>query len=100
MVHSAARRAPPGGAALSADGFVGVPDVVRRRIPGFRRRPVDRMASLERGALDVVSAGIAGSALGVIEAWLARDPRPRVETAADWVWRVLVGVGDAMEEGR
>ncbi|WP_067946292.1 TetR/AcrR family transcriptional regulator [Agromyces sp. NDB4Y10] len=32
--------------------------------------------------LDVVGAGIAGSALGVIEAWLARDPRPPVATAA------------------
>jgi len=43
--------------------------------------------------LDVVGAGIAGSALGVIEAWLSRDPRPPVDTAADWVWRVLVGPG-------
>ncbi|WP_234660931.1 TetR/AcrR family transcriptional regulator [Agromyces marinus] len=43
--------------------------------------------------LDVVSAGIAGSALGVIEAWLAREPRPSVAVAADWVWRVLLGPG-------
>lgn len=43
--------------------------------------------------LDVVGAGIAGSALGVIEAWLSRDPRPSVETAAEWIWRVLVGPG-------
>ncbi|GAA3888169.1 hypothetical protein GCM10022381_32610 [Leifsonia kafniensis] len=43
--------------------------------------------------LDVVGAGIAGSSLGVIEYWLSREPRPPVETAADWVWRVLVGPG-------
>ena len=47
--------------------------------------------------LDVVSAGIAGSVLGVIEAWLARDPSPPAATAADWVWRVLRGPGDALE---
>ncbi|WP_438854426.1 TetR/AcrR family transcriptional regulator [Agromyces sp. M3QZ16-3] len=44
--------------------------------------------------LDVVGAGIAGSALGVIEAWLAREPRPSVETAAGWLWRMLLGPGD------
>lgn len=45
--------------------------------------------------LDVVGAGIAGTALGVLEAWIARDPRPPVETAAEWLWRVLLGPGDA-----
>jgi AcrR family transcriptional regulator len=43
--------------------------------------------------LDVVGAGIAGSVLAVIETWLSREPRPPVETAAEWVWRVLVGPG-------
>ncbi len=43
--------------------------------------------------LDVVGAGIAGSAIAVIETWLAREPRPPVETAAGWVWRVLIGPG-------
>ncbi|MFC9918684.1 TetR/AcrR family transcriptional regulator [Agromyces binzhouensis] len=46
---------------------------------------------------DVVGAGIAGSALGVIEAWLAREPRPSVETAADWLWRMLLGPGDSWQ---
>ncbi|GAA2042204.1 hypothetical protein GCM10009819_30680 [Agromyces tropicus] len=50
--------------------------------------------------VDVVAAGIAGSVLGVIEAWLARDPRPPVATAAEWVWRVLLGPGDALEAPR
>ena len=43
--------------------------------------------------MEIVGAGIAGSALAVIEAWLAREPRPSVETAAEWVWRVLIGPG-------
>ncbi|WP_353828170.1 TetR/AcrR family transcriptional regulator [Agromyces sp. SYSU T0242] len=47
--------------------------------------------------IDVLAAGIAGSALGVIQSWLARDPRPSVETAADWLWRVLLGPGGAWE---
>jgi AcrR family transcriptional regulator len=41
--------------------------------------------------LDVVAAGIAGSVLGVLSAWLDRDPRPSPETAGDWVWRILLG---------
>ncbi|UOE43486.1 TetR/AcrR family transcriptional regulator [Agromyces larvae] len=43
--------------------------------------------------LDVVAAGVTGSVLGVIEAWLERDPRPPVEVAVDWVWRMLLGPG-------
>lgn len=41
--------------------------------------------------IDIVAAGIAGSALGVIEAWLDREPRPPVDTAVEWLWRVLLG---------
>jgi AcrR family transcriptional regulator len=41
--------------------------------------------------IDVVAAGITGSALGVIRAWVDRDPRPPVETAAAWLWRMLLG---------
>ncbi|MCR2784837.1 MULTISPECIES: TetR/AcrR family transcriptional regulator [unclassified Microbacterium] len=43
--------------------------------------------------IDVVGAGIAGTALGVITAWVSRDPLPPVEMAAYWLWRVLVGPG-------
>lgn len=39
--------------------------------------------------LDVVGAGIAGSALGVITAWVSRDPLPPVEVAASWLIQVL-----------
>jgi AcrR family transcriptional regulator len=41
--------------------------------------------------IDVVAAGVAGSVLGVLSAWIARDPRPSPETAGDWVWRILLG---------
>lgn len=40
--------------------------------------------------VDVVSAGIAGSTLGVITAWVMRDPLPKVETAARWLESVLL----------
>jgi AcrR family transcriptional regulator len=43
--------------------------------------------------LDIIAAGITGSALGVVEAWLMRDPRPSVEVGAGWVWRALLGPG-------
>ncbi|MCC4907029.1 TetR/AcrR family transcriptional regulator [Microbacterium sp. cx-59] len=44
--------------------------------------------------LDIVASGIAGSAFGVLIAWLARDPLPGTDTAAEWLWRVLIGPGE------
>ncbi|WP_159498440.1 TetR/AcrR family transcriptional regulator [Microbacterium sp. 18062] len=44
--------------------------------------------------LDVVAAGIAGTAIGVITAWLMRDPVPPLDTAGEWLWRMLVGPGE------
>lgn len=41
--------------------------------------------------VDVIAAGVAGSALGVITAWVQREPRPPVSVAAAWLWRVLLG---------
>lgn len=49
---------------------------------------------------DVRAAGLTGSVLGVIEAWLAQDPRPPVETAVSWMWRMLLGpVGQIHNDG-
>ena len=50
--------------------------------------------------VDVVAAGITGSALGVVRAWLERDPRPPAEVAADWLWQVLLGPGEAWTTDR
>ncbi|MGQ3010591.1 TetR/AcrR family transcriptional regulator, partial [Microbacterium aurantiacum] len=87
---------------LGRHGSAAVASRLRDRIEAVAREGLARMGTgaFEGIPLGVVSAGIAGSALGVIETWLARDPRPSVETAADWVWRVLVGVGDALEHQR
>ncbi len=43
--------------------------------------------------LDVAAAGIAGASMGVVAAWISRDPLPPVDEAAVWVWRVLKGNG-------
>lgn len=40
---------------------------------------------------EVRAAGLTGSVLGVLDSWLARDPRPPVETAVSWMWRMLLG---------
>ncbi|MDE0573567.1 TetR/AcrR family transcriptional regulator [Demequina sp. B12] len=42
----------------------------------------------------VVAAGVAGSIIGVIGAWLSMDDRPPALEAAQWVWTVLLGLGD------
>lgn len=49
--------------------------------------------------LDVVSAGISGAALGVVRAWLTRDPLPPTEEAATWVWAVVTGAGGTVAPG-
>lgn len=43
--------------------------------------------------LDVVAAGISGASIGVVTAWISRDPLPPVDEAAQWLWRVLKGQG-------
>ena len=37
----------------------------------------------------VAAAGLAGSVIGVLGTWIAMEERPDVETAAEWIWRVL-----------
>ena len=81
----------PGSAVVTARLRSRIEVIVGDGIAGSGTRAFEGMP------LDVVAAGIAGSALGVIEAWLARDPRPPVETAVDWVWRVLLGPGGAWD---
>ncbi|WP_022900320.1 TetR/AcrR family transcriptional regulator [Humibacter albus] len=60
----------------------------RSNVPGYEGIPIE-----------IVAAGITGSALGVVNAWLQRDPRPSVDVAADWLWRLLLGPGGAWTIG-
>ncbi len=47
--------------------------------------------------IDVAASGLAGTVVGVLRAWVARDPRPPVEECAQWLWKVLIGPGGAWE---
>jgi AcrR family transcriptional regulator len=49
--------------------------------------------------LDVVSAGLSGAALGVVSAWLHREPLAPVDDAARWMWAVITGAGGAVAPG-
>ena len=91
VAASSPRNAPHGSAVVMAR--------LRSRIELIVREGVTRSGTraFEGLPLDVVGAGIAGSALGVIQAWLEREPRPPADTAAEWVWRVLLGPGGAWE---
>jgi AcrR family transcriptional regulator len=40
--------------------------------------------------LEIVAAGITGSLVGVLTAWLEMEPRPSVAEASGWAWRMLV----------
>lgn len=46
--------------------------------------------------VDVAAAGITGSVIAVLGAWITMDPRPSVEIAASWILRVLVGPGEVV----
>ncbi len=41
--------------------------------------------------LDMVAAGVAGTVIGVMSAWLARDPLPPASEAAVWMWLTILG---------
>lgn len=77
-------------------GEHGSPLVVARLRDRVQRIVIDAVATSHQDAFsdvppDVLAAGLSGSVLGVLEAWLARDPRPPVETAVQWLWSVLLG---------
>ncbi len=63
--------------------------IERVALEGIRRADAPAFGGIP---LEVVAAGITGSALGVVRAWLERDPRPPAETAARWLWQVLLGL--------
>jgi AcrR family transcriptional regulator len=70
--------------------------VVLARLRGQIHRAVDGASQRQAGKgfevpLDVLAAGVAGSIIGVIGAWLGREPHASVDEAALWVWRVVLG---------
>jgi AcrR family transcriptional regulator len=83
--------------ALGEQGSAVVMARVRNSIETVVRDAVAaaEVSGFDEVPVDVIAAGITGSALGVIRAWVERDPRPPVETAAAWLWRVLLGPGRA-----
>jgi AcrR family transcriptional regulator len=77
-------------------GDHGSPAAVARLRDRIQRIVIDAVASSHADTFgdipaDVLAAGLSGSVLGVLEMWLARDPRPPVETAVQWLWAVLLG---------
>ena len=41
--------------------------------------------------VEVAAASIAGSIIGVLRAWLGREPLPSSDEAAEWLWLALAG---------
>ncbi|WP_017793712.1 TetR/AcrR family transcriptional regulator [Leucobacter salsicius] len=77
--------------ALSPHGSSRVAGRVRARTIALVREGIE-LSGLQtdnRVPLDIEAAGTAGALLGVIEAWLAQDPRASHETAAAWMWQIL-----------
>jgi len=68
---------------------------LRDRVERIVRDEIARSGGSDYADLpvDVVAAGITGSVLGIIGAWLSRDPLPSPETVAEWVWGVILGPG-------
>jgi len=86
--------------ALGDHGSPAVMARLRERIEQIIREVFGRspdVIGFEGVPIGIVAAGIAGSALGVIEAWLHLEPRPPVDVAVDWLWRVLLGPGPGWE---
>ncbi len=75
---------------LGANGSSTVADRLQRRIDAIVTAAINNATVATTGVpVDVLAAGISGSIMGVVGAWIARDPVPPAETAALWIWRVL-----------
>ncbi len=94
LAHLAAN-APLYRRVLGEHGSTVVTARLRRRVERIVSETIDAVDSpaFVGIPLDVVAAGIAGTALGVITAWIARDPVPPLEVASNWLWQVLTGPG-------
>ena len=82
--------------ALGSHGSAVVTARLWERVEALVRYHLDRAGEdspFEGIPDDVVAAGIAGSALGAVRVWLDGEPRADVETAAGWIWRMLLRPG-------
>ncbi|MBH0024729.1 TetR/AcrR family transcriptional regulator [Salinibacterium sp. SWN248] len=75
--------------ALGPRGSALVASRMRTRLKQIVREGIINHGSdqLEGIALDIESASITGATFGIIEAWLAMEPRPSAETAVTWIWQ-------------
>ncbi|MFK4730465.1 TetR/AcrR family transcriptional regulator [Agromyces mediolanus] len=82
--------------ALGPRGSALVAARLRNRVAGLVREGVEHTHShaFDDMPLELAAAGIAGSIVGVITAWLELDPLPDVDVAGEWVWRMVLGPGD------
>jgi len=79
--------------AVGGHGSAVVLDRLRVRIEDLVRHHVDaagKSTPFDGIPVDLVAAGIAGSGLGAIRAWLERDPMDPVDVASEWIWRLLI----------
>lgn len=76
----------PNGSPLAADRVrQRVELIVRTGIEGHPDLDIDDLP------LEILASGVAGSAIGIVRAWLDDDEPAPVSTAARWVWLMLVG---------
>jgi AcrR family transcriptional regulator len=78
---------------LGPHGSALVANRLRARVRQIAQQHLEAGDAIEGLPADIAAAGIVGSALGVVTAWIALDPLPPAEVAADWVWRTLLGPG-------
>jgi AcrR family transcriptional regulator len=85
--------------ALGPRGSALVVARLRSRVAALVREGVARTHShaFDEMPIEVAAAGLAGSIVGVITAWLELDPLPDVDVAAEWLWRMVLGPGDTRE---
>lgn len=70
---------------------------VLARLQGHIRGAIDQVSITANSnvpltiPLDIIAAGVTGSIVGVIGAWLETDPLAPPEEAAAWVWSLILG---------
>lgn len=80
--------------ALGPRGSAVVTDRLRLRVEGLVRYHMAIVGAdeIHEGIpVEIVAAGVAGSGLGAIRAWLEGEPRAPLAVATGWLWRMLLG---------